>query len=243
MQFAESQIFGRTGRRCISCLKDFACRRRSRVTPRDALFLKLFISLLKSDEPRQISLLRETSIVMITDACYERDSRDLICGLGGVLVDNANGLKLFFSCQLSELQRNLLGDFLKKQIIFEAETLCALLAYSLWKDIFSKRMCFLYVDNEGTKISLMKGYSENHVVDVMAQIFAEVETHVRTLCWLARVSSYSNIADVPSRGDCSLLRQLKFQDVSLETAQCLDNICTAMKAKLGREAGCAKPKV
>lgn len=44
MQFAESQIFGRTGRRCISCLKDFACRGRSRVTPRDALFLKLFVS-------------------------------------------------------------------------------------------------------------------------------------------------------------------------------------------------------
>lgn len=180
---------------------------------------------------------------MITDACCERESRDLICGLGGVLVDNANGLKLFFSCQLSESQRNLLEKLQKKQISFEAETLCALLAYPLWKDIFSKRMCFLYVDSEGTKFSLMKGSSENHAVDVMAQIFAEVETHVRTLCWLARVSSFSNIADAPSRGDCSLLKQLKFHDVSLETTRCLDSICTAMEAKLGREAGRAKPKV
>ena len=111
MQFAESQIFGRTGRRCISCLKDFACRGRSRVTPRDALFLKLFVS------RGEISLQHDASIVMITDACYERESRDLICGLGGVLVDNANGLKLFFSCQLSESQRNLLGELQKKQII------------------------------------------------------------------------------------------------------------------------------
>ena len=97
MQLAESQIFGRTGKRCIACLTDFACRRRSRITPRDALFLKLFVSLLKSDEPRGISLQHDASVVMVTNACYERDSRDLICGLGGVLVDNANGLKFHAS--------------------------------------------------------------------------------------------------------------------------------------------------
>ena len=71
-------------------------------------------------------------------------------------------------------------------------------------------------------------------MDVMAQIFAEVETHVNTLCWLARVSSFSNFADAPSRGDCSLLKQLQFRDVSLETTGCA--------RKLGREAGRAKPK-
>ena len=103
-------------------------------------------------------------------------------------------------------------------------------------------MCFLYVDNEGAKFSLMKGSSENHAVDVMAQIFAEVETHVKTLCWLARVSSFSNIADAPSRGDCSLLKRLQFRDVSLDATACLENICTSMEAKLGREAGRAKPK-
>ena len=30
MQFAESQIYGRTGKRCIGALKDFACRRRTK---------------------------------------------------------------------------------------------------------------------------------------------------------------------------------------------------------------------
>lgn len=113
MRFAESQIFGRTGKRCIGCLRDFSCRRRSRITTSDALFLKLFASLLKSDVPREISIQHESSVVMITDACYDRESIDLVCGLGGVLVDNVQNLKLYFSCRFSEQQRVFLGELQK----------------------------------------------------------------------------------------------------------------------------------
>jgi hypothetical protein len=120
-----------------------------------------------------------------------------VCGLGGVLVDVFTGAKLFFSCELSEEQRRLVGEAGKKRIIFEAETLCAILAYSLWTDLVKDRMCLLYVDNEGTKFSLMKGMSENLVVAAMAQVFAELETHVHTSCWISRVSSFSNVADAP----------------------------------------------
>ena len=49
-----------------------------------------------------VSLQNPTSMVMITGACYEKDSRDRICGLGGIVVDNALGTKFFFSCKLSE---------------------------------------------------------------------------------------------------------------------------------------------
>eukprot|EP00435_Cladocopium_sp_Y103_P045509 s1035_g13.t1 len=148
MQFAESQIYGRTGKRCIACLRDFACKRRSKIQKRDAFFLKLFLGLLKSGEPRTVSLEQDRSVVMITDACYERDSRQLVCGLGGVMVGEAKGLKFFFSCELNEDQRNMLGELNKKQIIFEAETLCAVLAYCLWTSFFTDRTCFLYVDYE-----------------------------------------------------------------------------------------------
>ena len=56
------------------------------ITDRDAMFLKPFMSLLKVEEPRLVSLQNQTSVVMITDACYEKDSRDRICGLGGIVV-------------------------------------------------------------------------------------------------------------------------------------------------------------
>lgn len=216
MQFAESQVYGRTGKRCIACLRDFASRRRTKISMRDAIFLRLFLSLIKSDEPRVISLHPPKSVVLITDACYERESRERICGIGGTLVDTYTGTKKFFSCELSQEQRRLLGELSKKQIIFETETLCAIVAFSLWSDCLKDRVCFLYVDNEGTEFSPMKGMSENPTADAIAQVFAEIETHVHTLCWRARVSSFSNIADAPSRGACDTLKKLGFTDVSMD---------------------------
>ena len=102
-------------------------------------------------------------------------------------------------------------------------------------------MCFLYVDNKGTKFSLMKVSSENPTVDAMARIFAEVETHVKALCWLARVSSFSNIADAPSSGDFSLAKELKFEDVSNDAYKCLISRCLSIEKKMGKTAGQAKP--
>ena len=129
-----------------------------------------------------------------------------------------------------------MGEVGKKQIIFEAETLCAILAYSLWTDLAKDRMCLLYVDNEATKFSLMKGMSENLVVAAMAQVFAELETHVHTLCWISRVSSFSNVADAPWRGHCEALRKLGFAEVSEETKKVLSTISLSVKTKLGKTA-------
>jgi hypothetical protein len=240
MQFAESQIYGRTGKRCIASLRDFACRRHSKIDDRDATFLKRFLSLLESEEPRVVSVQNDFSVIIITDACYERDSRERICGLGGTLVDTASGVKLFFSCELSEDQRRILGEPSKKQIIFEAETLCAILAYTLWLSHLRDRMCFLYVDNEGTKFSLMKGLSENATVDLMAQIFAETKIHAGTLCWISRVGSFSNIADAPSRGDTEVLLKLGFTDVSNDALKCLVALCNSVDQRMGKRAEHAK---
>lgn len=195
------------------------------------------MSLLKAEEPRVVSLQNQTSVVMITDACYEKGSRDRVCGLGGVIIDAALGKKFFFSCKLSEEQRAVLGEPCKKHIIVEAETLCAVLAYSLWTSLLLSRMCFLYVDNEATKCSLMKGSSDNVTVDATSHFFAEIETHVQTLCWISRASSFSNLADALSRGDNTLLRELGFSDNSNQASSCLNNLCLAIRNKLGKTAG------
>ena len=104
-------------------------------------------------------------------------------------------------------------------------------------------MSFLYVDNEGTKFSFIKGSSENKTVDAITQIFIKAETHSKSICWLARVSSYSNIADAPSRGDNKLLEDLKFTDVSTTAVKCLASLIASMKEKMGKAAGCESPKV
>ena len=42
------------------------------------------------------------------DACYARNSRDWVCGSGGVFVDQLRKLKLCSPCRLTEEQRVLL---------------------------------------------------------------------------------------------------------------------------------------
>ena len=145
--------------------------------------------------------------MIYTDACYEKESKSLICGLGGVLVDGFSGEKFFFSISLDAMQRASLGEQTKQQIIFEAETLAGVLAFWIWKDFFEKRNCFLYLDNEGTKFCLIKGSSDNAVVDILCAIFAELEMQIETSCWLARVPSHSNIADKPSRAEVTAFRK------------------------------------
>eukprot|EP00435_Cladocopium_sp_Y103_P061402 s464_g23.t1 len=239
MQFADSQIYGRTGKRCTRALRDFACRRRSQITDRDAMFLKLFVQLLESEDPRRVVADDGAHTVIFTDACYERDAKDMPCGLGGVFTDPALGKKQFFSCEVDTEKRDLLGEQSKKQIIFEAETLAAVLAYLLWKPDLDGKKSFLYVDNEGSKFSLIRGASENAMVDILSQIFAELEVSSKTLCWIARVSSYCNVADNPSRGDKSQLLHLGYEDVSLQAYVFLEQLTAAIKKKLGRKDGCS----
>ena len=75
---------------------------------------------------------------------------------------------------------------------------------------------------------MIRGTYENEVVDHLVQIFAENEVRITSFSWIARVSSHSNIADAPSRGDSSMLPQLGFEDASLY-ASCYDllgnNLC------------------
>ena len=100
MQFADAQIYGRIGKRCTKVLRDFATKRRSKIFPNDAHCLRLFVRLLESDEPRLVKSDNLGHVVIMTDACYERDSRTLPCGLGGVLVDTHSNTRQFFSCAL-----------------------------------------------------------------------------------------------------------------------------------------------
>ena len=113
---------------------------------KDICFLEMFIKWLQSNIPREIRPLTSTNLAIFTDACYERGDPVWPCGIGGVAFFN---LRIhFFSLAIGDEGRQILGELVKRQIIFEAETLAALVAYALWKDEISNRRCLLFVDNE-----------------------------------------------------------------------------------------------
>lgn len=94
----------------------------------------------------------------------------------------------------------------------------------------------LFVDNEGTKFSLLRGLSENHVVDFFAEKFVEAEATIHAFTWLARVPSSCSIANPPSRGvtSCKLLEGAL--DVSADVRIQMLGLVEQLK-KLG-EKGC-----
>ena len=69
--------------------QDYACSCRTKINVSDAFFLRLFVKLLESDKPRCVEANRQHHVIIGTDACYERESRELVCGLGGVSFDPA----------------------------------------------------------------------------------------------------------------------------------------------------------
>jgi hypothetical protein len=174
--------------------------------------------------PREVSALGSENVLVFTDACYEPGHAEWPCGLGGVLF--ACGEVFFYSVSVGTEIRTLLGEGVKKQIIFEVETLAALLAALLWRTFCGNKRVVLFVDNEGTKFALLKGLSDNLCVDAMAEKFACLESELHTLIWIARVPSKSNVADPPSRGITDIPVLANATDMSSAALELLTGIIT-----------------
>ena len=72
------------------------------------------------------------------------------------------------------------------------------------------------MDNKGTKFCLIRASSDNFVVDKLVFAFCAKEAVTHAVNWIARVPSYSNCADDPSRGEAGKLLATGFVDASAE---------------------------
>ena len=229
MQFAEAQLFGRTGKRCLPVLSDFAECKKYKLCAKDVFFLRMFRDLLLANVPREVCALKPENVVVFTDACYERANKEWPCGLGGVIF--AGSSVFYFSLPVDAKLRQLLGELSKKQIIFEVETLAAVLSAFLWQDLFLHKRIILFVDNEGTKFSMLKGMSDNPCVDRVVELFASLESKLHSSAWIARVPSKCNVADMPSRGDRNTPLLVGAVDVSVKAQILLEELATQLFEK------------
>lgn len=140
-----------------------------------------------------------------------------------------NGEREFFSVFLTDEQCVALGYGAKKQIIFEAETLSAILGVLLWDCHVKDSRCLLFVDNDACKFSLLKGTSDNFVADKLAETFVNAESSTHSYTWICRVPSASNIADAPSRGVIDALLNRGFVDRSKDAKLLLVDILASLK--------------
>lgn len=85
-------------------------------------------------------------------------------------------------------------------IIGELETAAVGMSIDLWSDALSSQHVVFFIDNDGAKYSLIRGYSKSTMITRLCDVCSEMLDSSVMLPWFTRIPSASNIADFPSRG-------------------------------------------
>ena len=176
MQFMDGQLFGRLGRLCMREVTNHTMVTNStKLSKRTVDAMRRFAIFLEHAEPRQLSLSSDTVWFIYTDACFEPTSHNWKCGLGGVLV-NPDGHKVaFFSICLDEDQLESLGVSVKKTIIFEAELLALVVAFSAWRQFFSAKSMLCFIDNNSARDVAISGSGRNATANFLVEALLKLE--------------------------------------------------------------------
>ena len=87
----------------------------------------------------------------------------------------------------------------RETAIGELETLAVAMSLFVWHQRLKSTQLVVYIDNEGAKYSLIKGYSSALAVTAICALTATFLDAHCILPWYSRVPSASNLADYPSR--------------------------------------------
>ena len=148
-------------------------------------------------------MLRSTipPVVLLTDAAAEESG----ASLGAVLYDVSTGRFEYFGKRIAPDMVRRWQTGTRRQIICQAELVAIPLSLETWSEALTNRDLIAFIDNDPARDALVKGTSS-------ADVSAVYANHCRLLCaelgiaaWYARVASPSNISDMPSRGDFTLL--------------------------------------
>ena len=200
MTFAEGQLFGRACRSLFNALGrhlhehppggllDSECRSS----------MSTFLEYLRSGRPRMVDAASRTTFFVFTDAHFE--SSTVSGGIGAVLIDEGGQVIQWFSQMLGKDQRVRLAPTDAEQIITELEAIGVLAAIKQWKEMLSRKHMVCFLDNEGARGAVLRGRSNNLLLNAIARQVCEVEESSCIFPWYARIPSVSNLADPPSRG-------------------------------------------
>ena len=208
MQFAENQIFGRLNRRCLKAIAEHCAVGSERLNNQTIVLLEEFKHALSLGRPRKISAKLHDTWIIFTDAFYEASS-DVVAGAGGVIVSPYGTIDEYFSEPVDLQLAVMMGHGTKGTIIFEAELLAVWIAVKLWHHGFSDSMLVVYVDNDALRGAYAASTTRSGLVGKLLEALNIIEENFNIHVWVARVPTKCNVADRPSRFDCSFLEECK----------------------------------
>jgi hypothetical protein len=222
MQFSNAQVYGRIGARAFHVLNKATqpipgyAWRGSEVEEA----IRWWIQTVDRMPPRTLDHKdRRLPVRIFTDGACEGEASESTT-YGAVLFDPEDGSVEAFGAEMCEELKSLLSEEGKKtQLITQAEILPMVVSRIIWSPKLLGRDILHYVDNEGSRLSTIKGNSPSRQSAWLIHAFWETEVMNRSRSWLSRVPTECNIGDGPSRGDWEELRDLYPRCIRREWSQ------------------------
>jgi hypothetical protein len=202
MHYAANQIFGRLAISTLATLTDHEYRSRSpfiNADLRDALVR--FRVLIMDNKPRHLSAAGERKpIFVFSDGACEGSNFEKV-SVGAVMLDSLDGTKQMFGCLVPVVVTDFwkTDDPTKEQTIAQAELLPVVLARLIWRRRMRGRRIIFCIDNDGARLSLIKGTSSSRSSRILINAMLLSEVDFPAWIWYARVPTASNPGDAPSR--------------------------------------------
>ena len=215
LQFASNQLFGRRFRNCLQELNLHIARNLCSLSESLENALRLLNHLLSLNAPRTVGIRHTNWFHLYVDASFEPQG---FSGIGGVLFDPHGQCIGFFS---KEVDSDLLRDMMEEDqltAIMELEALAIYVGVELFSSVVSGARLVVFTDNQSAQASLVKCRSNNRRVDSIIKGICSLEEKLGTMCWMERVPSFSNPADVFSREVISNFRGMYPTECSLMEA-------------------------
>ena len=199
LQYTSAQVFGDSMRPALRQIRNRADNKiNSLDVGRDLLFALSFIKdYLFTAPPRVVSVeLVTPPIFVFTDG-----SSEATLHLWGVNVFEAGVKPVVAAGSVPEQLVRLWKEVVGEQIICQVELFPIILVKTLMSARFAGRRVVFYIDNDPARDGLISGDSDSVCSRSLLYKFSAAQRACPSFNWFARVPSFSNYSDAPSRGE------------------------------------------
>ncbi|CAE7480278.1 unnamed protein product [Symbiodinium necroappetens] len=148
-------------------------------------------------KPRVVCVSDRKDVVHVyTDGSLE----DGLAGIGAVILDPSTGFQQVLQGQVPKALMHAWRLESGDHLICQIELFAVYCVKVLMPARLEGRRVIYWVDNEASRLALVKGQSKSPIMDRMLRALCDIEDGMHSYAWYSRVPSQSNIADSPSRG-------------------------------------------
>ena len=202
LQFAEAQLWGRSGRLALADLRELEKfdQKLARLDERALSAVTRLQKKLSNGKPRTLFISkRSPPFLLFTDGALEYDSQgNGIAGIGAILICPDSSVFVFGS----QVTDNVLKSWQvneKEHVVGLVELYAVAVAFQTWEDKLKDQRVICFTDSWPVFDVVVKGNSTKPEWRDLLLIIEDLDERSPMLLWMARVPSKSNPADAPSR--------------------------------------------